>query len=160
MTAIVITLHGLARWGAVLAGSWALAVLVPALWGRARFTDLERRALTLYTATVHGLAGLGVLIIALSYATGAPPFEGRTGTLIGHSLGGVLAALCVTGAVIAARRARTERGRALAALAAVAPAWLLVGQLAVAAALVVVGLLVGWVLRRAEDAQRPASIGE
>jgi hypothetical protein len=145
---ILLSLHGLNRWLAIVAGSWALGLLLPRLLGAKALGPLERRSLTVFVATVHAQLGLGLLLWLVLALGNTPPFEGRGATLFGHALGGVLAAVFVTAAVMLVKR---STGRAwigwLTALF-IGLALLVLGQTVIAAGLVVMAIVVGIVLRR------------
>mgnify|MGYP007071075084 CR=1 FL=1 len=149
-------LHGLVRWAAVVAASWMLALAIVALVRRRGPRPLDRRSLTMMTGVLHAQVGLGVLIAATLFAAGAPPFEGRSGTLIGHSLGGVLMASAATLAIVVGRRGKTPFAQSAWMAAFVALAWLLLGKWTISIPLVGVGLIAAFVLDR-PSAPMPAA---
>lgn len=141
-------LHGLIRWLALAAGSWMLALALAMLWRRQGPGLLERRSLTVFTGALHAQVGLGVIIALLMNGVGAPPFEGRTATLLGHALGGVLMAICGTLAIVTGRRARTARSQAAWVAVFSGLAWLLIGKWVYAIPLLLAALGVVFLLKR------------
>ncbi len=144
----LITFHGWARWLAIAAASWMLALASVQLVRRRRAGALERRSLTVLTGVLHGQVGLGVIIALLLTGAGAPPFEGRSATLFGHALGGVLMAACATLAIILSRRAATPRVKGLWLTVCVGLAWVLLGKWVISVPILVVAVIVALTIRR------------
>ncbi len=144
----LITLHGLVRWLAIVAASWMLALALVMVVRRRGAGVLERRSLSALTGALHGQVGLGVIIALLLTSAGAPPFEGRNATLIGHALGGVLMAACAILAIVLSRRAATPRVQGLWLAVCVGLAWLLLGKWVVSIPALAIALIVVVVLQR------------
>lgn len=135
------TVHGLVRWAAILVASWVLALRLFRLIRGRGLPRVERPSLVTLTSVVHIQVVLGVGIAILAWAGGTPPFEGRTGTLIGHALGGVLMAATATLATAMSQRSPQGRIRAAWTTLFVAATWLLLGKFALSAPLVAVVLI-------------------
>jgi hypothetical protein len=142
-------LHGLMRWLALASGGWMLALALAMLWRRQGLGLLELRSLTVFTGALHAQVGLGVIIALLMNGAGAPPFEGRTATLMGHALGGVLMAVCATLATVLGRRARTALSQAAWVAVFSGLAWLLIGKWLYSIPLVLAALVIVVLLKRA-----------
>ncbi len=141
-------LHGLVRWAAVAAASWMLALAIVALLRRRGPSSLARRSLAVMTGVLHAQVGLGVLIAALLFTAGSPPFDGRSGTLFGHALGGVLMAASATLAIVLSRRGKTPLAQSAWMTVFVGLAWLLLGKWTISAPLAAAALIVAFVLER------------
>ena len=142
------TVHGLVRWATILVASWVLALRLFKLIRGRGLSDVERPSLATLTGVAHVQVVLGVVIALLAWAGGAPPFEGRTGTLIGHALGGVLMAATATLATAMSQRSPQTRTRAVWITLFVAATWLLLGKFAFSAPLVAVALMGALLLER------------
>lgn len=151
-------LHGLVRWLAIAAASWMLALALVMLVRRRGLGALERRSLTALTGSLHGQVGLGVIIALLLNGSGAPPFEGRVATLVGHALGGVLMAACATLATVMTRRAASHRAQGLWLAVCTGLGWLLLGKWAVSIPLLIVSVIVVLLVTRLAHRPTPSPV--
>lgn len=143
------SIHGLVRWASVAAASWMLALTIVSLIRRRALGSLDRRSLAVLTGVLHAQVGLGAIIAAILFAAGAPPFEGRGGTLFGHALGGVLMAAAAALAIVVSRRGRTPLAQSAWTAGLVGLTWLLLGKWAISVPLTGAGLLIAlWLERR------------
>lgn len=155
---ILIFLHGLNRWLALLSGVWALGQVLPGLTGKRVFGLLERRSIGLFGGLLYLQMILGLLLVAEMSLQHSPIFAGRTATQWGHMLGGFLAVAAGTLALLSARKTGGQRAKYLFTGLWSALALLLLGRLQIMLALLALLLLAQagflWLRQRAEGGSK------
>lgn len=117
--ALLLFLHNVTRWLALLAGVWALFRMASGLMAKERgFTEADRQPLVLFTASLHLQLVLGLGLFAVLGMSGAPAFgETAAGTVARASFQwehmglGVLAAVLATVGSVRAKRLAGDRAR-------------------------------------------------
>ena len=130
------TLHELNQWVVVVVGAISLGIASAGFFGGRAFRRIGRRALGGFLAVLGAQIGLGVAI-AVTAETGSEPFDGNTGTLVWHALGGVLAITFAAIALMRMHRRPTERTAARTAVIWSALALVSVGNIVIGMAVAV-----------------------
>jgi uncharacterized membrane protein len=102
-------LHGLNRWLAFLSGIWALALVLPGLLDKRAFGHTERISVSIFAGTLYLQIALGLLLFAVMSIQHIPLFSGRAAAEWGHMIGGFLAVIFGSLAILSSRKAAAER---------------------------------------------------
>lgn len=110
---ILLTLHNINRWLVLLSGLWTLARTLPGLSGNNKFTEADRRPVTIFMGTLHLQLILGLLLFGLVGMQKIPAFAGapRASFQWEHLGLGLFAAVFGTLASVLSKRAPTDTGK-------------------------------------------------
>ena len=158
---ILLFLHGLNRWLALLVGIWTLGLVLQGVTGRRVFTSIERRSVTFFTGALVLQVLLGLLLLGVMDLRHVPAFSGRSAVQWGHIGGGLLAVVFGILAFVMSRKAPLDRNKYRFAAVWSGLALLLLGKTLFMAALLGLLLLIRFIVTklRNQRATRPGDSG-
>lgn len=115
---ILLSVHNIVRWLVLILGAVALLRTLPGLGGGRAFTASERKAVAMFTGSVHLQLVLGLLLFAFMGMQTIPAFADapRPSFRWEHVGLGVLVAVFATLASALSKRAPTDQGKYRAAV--------------------------------------------